>query len=40
MPNYDEFLKTLWKGINHYMGERWIDFEMRQSERDPRCSVC
>src|SRR4051812_41590538 len=35
MPNCDELLRTLWDGINSYMAERWIDFEMRHSRRDP-----
>lgn len=35
MPKYDELLKCLWESINLYMGERWIDYEIRQSERRP-----
>jgi hypothetical protein len=35
MSKHDELLKTLWENINLYMGERWIDHEIRDSERDP-----
>jgi hypothetical protein len=31
----EELLKTLWEGINSYMAERWIDFEIRRCETSP-----
>jgi len=35
MSKHDELLKTLWEGINLFMSERWIDHEIRHTERYP-----